>query len=237
VRSVDEDDPSREAPLKLRFAISVLISAAISVAGCSGASEEASSSIPLSGADGDPEAVEAFRVVEAAYVLFNTGDEAWMEVRDRGGSHSAGDEYTPDEGTVGYFDGRQAADAHLDISGCESHGSGEWADIADDGAVAGYYFTCTTVESNAFHGASNIELAEVYGWVVEDGEVVAVSSEGDFDEWFDYPEWFNAWVLIERPELASEIEYVFWGATRAFPTADSVPTVLEYVEEFAETQN
>jgi hypothetical protein len=210
----------------------------LTVMGCSGDSEETSQSVPLSGAEGDAEALEAFAAVEAAYVMFNNGDEAWMEVRDRGSaSPSAADEYVPDEGTVGYFRGTQAADAHLDISGCESHGSGEWSDIADDGTVTGYYFTCTTVESNAFHGASDIEFAEMYNWVVADGEVVAVSSEGDFDEWFDYPEWFNAWVLIEHPELASEIEYVWWGSTRAFPTADSIPTVLEYVEEFAAGRN
>jgi hypothetical protein len=103
--------------------------------------------------------------------------------------------------------------------------------------VAGYYFTCTTIESNAFHGASNIEFAEEYGWVVADGEVAAVSSEGDFDEWFNYSELFNAWVLIQRPEVSSEIEYVWWGSTRAFPTADTVPKALEHVDEFAATQN
>ena len=40
--------------------------------------------IPLAGADGDPQATEAFQAVEAAYNTFNTGDQEWLDLRLRG---------------------------------------------------------------------------------------------------------------------------------------------------------
>ena len=48
--------------------------------------------IPLAGADGDPQAAEEFKAVEAAFHAFNTGDPVWVDVRAMGNAEATSDE-------------------------------------------------------------------------------------------------------------------------------------------------
>ena len=147
----------------MRKAMSVLGLLGLIVAGC-GSSET----------DSEQSALE---VVQGAYDTFNAGDlEEWVAIRDQGSYYE-----TPEE--------KEAAIAYMmellvpQVEGgarfanieCESLGEGEWP-VADAGPVEGYYFTCDTT----FVDSEGVESADAFEWVVADGEVVAVRSDGRF---------------------------------------------------------
>lgn len=126
--------------------------------------------------EGDSEQA-ALEVVEGAYEAFNIGDvDEWVDVRDRGSSYETSEEqaemvaYLRDL-VVSQVDGG----ARFENIECESLGDGEWP-VADAGPVEGYYFECDTV----FVNSAGVESLIAYEWVVADGEVVAVRSNGEF---------------------------------------------------------
>jgi hypothetical protein len=189
-------------------------------------------SVPLAGADDASEATEAFKAVEAAYLAFNTGDPAWVEVRLRGSFfESQEDEDGLLSDQLALWPDYQAANPHLEVSGCASQGHGEWPDIVDEGVPAptGYYFICEATKTDSLYDVAGVQLSETHHWVVDDGEVVAVKGSGGGTEPDAFLDAFQSWLWQTHPEVAGELVPFFSN-----PEHDpgSIPTALEYVEEF-----
>jgi hypothetical protein len=202
-------------------------------------------SISLTGASSDPAATEAFIAVEDAYTAFNTGDARWVEIRNQGSVYeSATQQERLEEHLLAVFAAAHTADARLDVLSCESHGSGTWPDVADGGPIDGYKFTCNAVRTDSFHGGAGMQLDESFVWVASDGEIIAVTSEGDLDAWFGrvnhqfgLTDRFYFWLADAYPRVASEMTFVEWQAKRMFPSIESLPIALEYVDEFVAAQS
>jgi hypothetical protein len=190
-------------------------------------------STPLAGADGDPEATEAFKAVETAYLAFNTGDPAWVELRLRGSFfESQEDEDGLLSNQLAVWQEYQVANPHLEVSACASQGHGEWPDIVDEGVPAptGYYFICETTTTDSLYDVAGVQLSETHHWVVDNGEVVAViGGSGGETEPEAFLDAFQSWLWQTHPEVAGELVPFFSN-----PEHDpgSIPTALEYVEEF-----
>jgi hypothetical protein len=184
--------------------------------------------IPLAGADDDPQAVEAFKAVEAAYGLFNTGDPAWMEVRLRGSFFETEDEADAalSELTAKWSD-EQAWDLQMVVSGCTSQGHGQWPDLVDKGvpAPSGYYFICETTKTDSVYEVAGVSVPGTYHWVVENGAVVAVTSEGSTSQADAFGIALTAWLREAHPEVAADI-------TPLFEDPADVPATVEYAKEF-----
>ena len=136
--------------------------------------------IGLAGCGGGDDADEAaaLAVVQDAYELFNAGDAAWLDVRDRGSSYPS-EEFREESRAEGIieFESEVAGIFRYEDIECESRGLGEWPGIADRGqpVASGYYFVCkTTLTSDAPNATA---VPETFNWVVSNGEVVAVNSD------------------------------------------------------------
>lgn len=188
----------------------------------------------LTGAEGDPAATEAFVAVEDAYETFNSGDITWVEIRNRGSVYDSVRSQEESADTLrGLFVATHAADARIDVIGCQSYGFGTWPEIADDGPIDGYRFACDAVRTDSLRAVAGLQLDEAFVWVVSDDEVVAVTTGPSQDElWMDYPQEFSFWLARTHPEIAAGVEFVEWQGFRVFPMPESLPTVLEYVEEY-----
>jgi hypothetical protein len=196
-------------------------------------------SIPLAGADGNPEATDAFKAVEAAYHAFNTGDPAWVEVRVRGSFFESQEEEDAFLTQIlARWPEAQAANPHLEVSGCASQGDGEWPNVVDEGVPtpSGYYFICETTATDSLYDVAGVQVSETHLWVVNNGEVVAVKgSEGDGSEADLFLYRFESWLNATHPEVNAELTPIFSdreSVTPIFSDPESVPTVLEYAEEF-----
>ena len=198
--------------------------------------------IPLAGADGDPQAVEAFRAVEAAYHAFNTGDPVWVEVRDRGSNPSLEEAEQAEslEGSALFSANQEAWDEHIAVSGCVSSGFGDWSEVTNPGVPTptGYLFICEVIETNSFWSSGGLRLPATYMWVVDEEGVVAVSSREDFSQVNEFDEAFGKWLEETHPEVAAdiipldpayfppEVGHDLWSHP------ESAPTALDYAEEF-----
>lgn len=206
--------------------------------------------IPLAGAADDPQAQEAFEAVEAAFAAYNEGDAAWLEIRGRTtdpyytmssswslvlGADPGYDQKRADH-LLRVFEANQAAGSRYDVIGCRSYGEATW-NPTDQGEIVGHRFTCDAVLTDAFRGASNVSLAESFEWVVADGEIVAVNSVADLDTWWEYTSDFSSFMFVHHRDVSSDISYLsFFGFAEGLaeiPSAQSMPLVLEYVDEFA----
>jgi hypothetical protein len=185
--------------------------------------------IPLAGADGDPQATEAFEAVEAAYNAFNTGDPGWLDIRLRGSFFESQEEKEALLAElVASWPYDLAWDPQIEVSGCVSQGHGQWPNLVDEGVPAptGYYFNCETTRTEAVFEVAGVGTPETYHWVVDNGVVVAVTSgEADASETEAFVGAFESWLRETHPEVAADIVPLFSDAT-------TVPTVLEYAEEF-----
>jgi hypothetical protein len=184
--------------------------------------------IPLEGAEGDPQAAEAFKAVEAAYHAFNTGDPVWVDVRAMGNV----DEMSDEERASGVVDLQANHDmnARIDVSGCESRGYGSWGSVVEQGAPvpSGYYFMCQATETNSLWDVAGIQLPVTYYWVADNGAVQAVRSEEDFAEVDALHEAFDVWLKETHPEV---------DVDTLMKNPETVPTGVEYAEEFVAQSN
>ena len=65
------------------------------------------------------------------------GDDAWVDIRGRGGlarSQARGEEAR--ETNLRIFEAEQAAEGRIEVAQCEWHGTGEWPDVVDPGVPA-----------------------------------------------------------------------------------------------------
>lgn len=192
--------------------------------------------IPVGNLSDDPAETQAFVAVEDAFGIYNSGDSTWVEIRDRGSVYELVlQQKRLEEHLLELFAATHAADAHLNVLGCESRGFGS-SDIADGGPIEGYRFTCDAVRTDSFHGATGLSVDETFEWVVLGEEVVAVTSEFEYEPWVEYTSDFYGWLVREHPDVANEVTFVEWQATKIFPSAESMPTVSEYLDEFAADQ-
>jgi hypothetical protein len=213
----------RAVAIAAAFAV-VAVSAAVVV------SMSSRENIALAGAIDDPQAREAFSAVEAAYDTYNSGDDSWVEIRERSTSVETIDAAFDAHLRLVYA-ADQAAGSRYDVIGCRSFGQDTW-NPSGEGDVIGHRFTCDAVLTDSFRGAANMSILESFEWIVADGEVVAVSSEGDFDPWWAYTSDFQSFMYAEHPEVAGDIAYLSWRGDMVVPAAESMALVLEYVDEF-----
>ena len=117
--------------------------------------------------------------------------------------------------------------ARLDVSGCESRGHGDWGQVVDPGVPTptGYYFICETTETNSLWDMAGIQMSGTYHWVVDNGAVLAVRNEEDAAEVVALHEEFQVWLDEAHPEVATDVDTLL-------SSPETVPTVLEYAEEF-----
>jgi len=221
-----QNEPERKRPwttpwLVAAIAVIVLGVAAIAV------NQTRVPAIPLSGAEGDPQAAEEFRAVEADFNAFNTGDPAWFDIRLRGSFETQGEREALLAEVVASWQKELAANPRIDVSGCASQGHGEWPNLGDEGipAPTGYYFICETTMTDALYDIGGVSVAETYFFVVDNGAVVAVLSQGKKAEADQFLADFHNWMWATHPDVAADL-------VPTYTTAESVPTVLEYAEEF-----
>ena len=169
------------------------------------------------------EEAEALAMVEAAFEAFNSGDiEGWVAargVREDGWVRTA---------RVPYTEALLAAGAHIEVEQCTSNGHG---DLDGSGAYVGYHIICDASESNLFYQAASIGEAVTFEWVVDEGEIIYSSAdEADFDNWLAFNKDFKDWMQSSHADVFGEMSFLV--LTSSFPSAESMPTALEYVEEF-----
>ena len=185
--------------------------------------------IPLAGADGDPQATDAFEAVEAAYNTFNTGDQEWLDLRLRGSFFESQEERDALLAELeASWEDELAWGSHIEVSGCVSQGHGEWPNRVDLGVPAptGYYFICDAALTDSVMDVAGVQIPETYHWVVADGEVVAVTSEIVSGEEADLlTTRFEEWLRQNHPEDVADL-------LPLFSNPETAPTVLEYAEEF-----
>ena len=172
----------------------------------------------------NPAAAEAVAVVEAAYAVYNAGDaEAWLAAVWPQGFQS--------NELIGFgeiYAANAAAGARIHTIDCVPDGFGDWL-IGEEGAVfAGQRVRCVTEETNDFHAPAGLETTLVSAWVVADGAVVAQSAEAEQGESEAFNLEFRNWLARNHKEAALGYDTFPW----MFPKAKSVPTALEYVDEF-----
>jgi hypothetical protein len=163
--------------MKHRLLVAMIVTLALTAAGCGTDAAYPTSTAVVSEADGA--ATDAFEVVSDSYDLYNTGElEAWVEVREKGSSWSP--DVVPSEVLE---DERRRNQSWWNVGAryveteCVSHGLDDWWDIADSGVATGYYFTCLTVLTDNYEDADARQQSEAFNWVVNDGVVVAVNSQ------------------------------------------------------------
>lgn len=188
-------------------------------------------SIELRGADDNPEAIEAFTAVSAAYDSFNAGDiEAWAT-----STIEEGYETDPSDNEFGYLLAARAAGAQYDIEYCDYVGLIE-ADVAPDEAtepniVTGHAFDCAPTMADAFTDAAGINFVEEWRWLVTD-EGLFVPDGGGFDSRLQLQEFmtdFWAWVAREHPDFRVEVSpYLFY----LYPEPENVPRAVELLDDF-----
>lgn len=241
-----QTDPTQKRPRKPGKALALVGGIAIAVIAVGlVATMNNDDSISLAGASDDPAATAAFAAVEDAYLAFNSGDSRWVEIRNSGSAYdSVRYQELVEEHLLALYAASHAADARIDVRGCTSHGLASWPEVADDGPVFGHKFTCNAVRTDSFHGGAGMQLDEPFVWVVSDGEIIAVTSEGDSDARFGpanhqlgLTDQFYFWLADAHPRVASEMTFVEWQAIRVFPSIESLPIALEYVDEFVAAQS
>jgi len=172
--------------------------------------------IPLIGADGDAVAQEAFAGVESAFAAFNSGDmDTWVLWRDE--SEATGADYAYE----------LAAEARIDIEQCTYRGLAEW-DF--DGPLTGHGFDCAVTQTDLILEAAGIELEMTYNWVIgADPESSLGGSNEDFMFVDELMGEYRNWLATSHPDVEASIQY---SSGEDYPTARSVPTALEYIDEF-----
>ena len=136
----------------------------------------------------------------------------------------------PDEISMDIHASMHAAGDRWEVAQCESAGSGDWANLTDSGdIVSGYRFTCEATATNSFHHPAGIVLAETIVFVVEDGVVVAATSDGNAEELRLFNREFQLWLDAKYPDVAVTMRYTQFSG---FPVPEDLATALEYVDEF-----
>lgn len=138
-----------------------------------------------------------------------------------------------------YYSAFAAADHRIDQIDCESRGFGEWTgdggeitQVQDEAeSVTGYGFTCQGSGSNLFHDAAALDPAITLQWVVADGQAILMADAGNEAEWFAFYQQFRNWMRLTHADVADGMEF-HTLPPNAFPTAESMATALEYVDEF-----
>jgi hypothetical protein len=186
------------------------------------------SGIPLEDAEEHPGAAEAFTAVEEAYALHNSGDPAWVEIRDRGSFHA-----TPEAREAMIAEGVEsfpAYEARTDVSRCVAQGFGEWPGTVDAGVPTptGHHFLCYATYSDALLAIAGVSEAATERWVVDDGAVVAVNGSYDWSDSDAFVASFEEWLRTAHPE-AVELPGLFLDGGVDGEAKDQL---LEYAEEF-----
>ena len=196
---------------------------------------------PADQLDPGSDAGRAYQVVLDTYAAYNSGEAArWVELRDRGSRWPS--EATRVDGLqveVEFVRAEHALGSRLASSGCTSHGLSDWPDVADVGLATGYYFTCEMVLTDAIGDAGGLELPESFNWVVSDGDVVAVNSESPEDAdraWGEWASTFLGWLETTHPAAWRGMTFVGYDGEDSFPSAESIPTALRYLDEFVDIQ-
>jgi hypothetical protein len=220
-----QESPSRRLLIGLGVAAAVLLAVAVTV----GVALALTTANPLPPANqvNDPDAAEAVAVVEAAYAAYNAGEtEAWLAAVWPQGFES--------NELVGFgevYAASVAAGARVHTIDCVPHGFGDWLIGENGAAVAGQRVRCATEETNNFHIPAGLEATFVSAWVVADGIIIAFEAEDDFGESEAFNLEFRNWLARNHKEAALGYNTFPW----MFPKADSVPTALEYVDEFVQS--
>ena len=208
-------------------ALPLILTAILAIAACgsSTASAPQEPGIPFSG-EADPDAVEAFEAVEAAYLAYNSGDvETWTTARE-GSDVGFVAELVADYGAA-----LVAAASRIDVSHCVSHGFDDWT--SDDGVITGHRFTCEVAERIPFYEAARLDPSAVHEWIVASGQVVQTGSdEKGFANWLSFNTAFRDWMRATHPAEYAGMRFL--RLTTDFPSAESMSTALEYVDAFVE---
>ncbi|MDJ0925567.1 MAG: hypothetical protein QNJ77_13495 [Acidimicrobiia bacterium] len=177
------------------------------------------------------QALEAFEVVEEAYDAFNSDDaETWVELT-----------WQNDSAGLALNEALLAAEGEAEVTGCTSHGFGEWPDVTIDGfpPAVGYYFSCDVTFTDSFRGPAGVDLVLLAHWVIADGQAQPTEPEPGpgHQEYTAYTSDFRSWLRSTHPEVESRMLFVEADGFPLFPRPTSVPTALEYAEEYAASRS
>ena len=202
--------------------------------------QSAPENIPLSGVT-DEAAVEAFTAVEAAYIAYNSGEAATWAVARSSGPGLPAEALAEEISLVTDISlAEHAAGAHIEITNCESHGFGDWP--TEGGPDTGFRYSCHSTQTDAFHDPAGMVLAEITEWIVADGVIFAASGKDagqvdGFDTWNRFMRRYLVWLEAEHTDVWAELELIDNLPFSIYPAAVSIPTALEYIDEFVASQN
>lgn len=181
----------------------------------------------LRGADGNPDAVEVFGVISAAYEAFNTGDTLAFGIL-----RSAPDlEFEPGSPDVEYAASLKTVGARYTDVSCDYRGFVDIEAAGSDSStepVAGHSFECFVTKIDPFTIAAGIDFVDGHSWSVADGKVLEAFTGSDSQELLQrFMRELATWIRNEHPE--SEYTPIrFWN----YPVAGDIPAALELVDEF-----
>lgn len=177
----------------------------------------------------DDAALEAFAVVESTYVAFNLGDaDAYLGLG------------LTDDDQIPLVRSMFAAGAQVTVERCESLGYGtDWVNAFDRIGTGtglntsvgdGYLIHCEVARTDDFTGAAGLTERTGEDWVIDNGRIVSATgiplNEVDI---VGYAADFRSWMEDKHPDVAATITYI---NLFAWPDEASMPTAIEYVEEF-----
>lgn len=156
----------------------------------------------------------ALDVIEAAVNAYNVGDgEAWALARVPRSYFASQDEYDAELHEVAeWAEMMHAVGGHMEIRECAYAGFDTWTTVQDPGVdpPVGHLFLCEVASTDVFVDAAHIEWVEEFKWVVDDGEVVAVTADSSANEEVKNHQYFEAfarWIEQTRPELVEGLGF------------------------------
>lgn len=99
-----------------------------------------------------------------------------------------------------------------------------------DGPMLGHGFECAATQTDRLLEAAGIELEMTYNWVIgDDPESSLAGSNEDWGVLLEFLQGYHDWLADTHPDVAANVDYEWRNVV---PAAESVPTALEYVDEF-----
>ena len=178
--------------------------------------------IPLYGAEGNVDAEEAFTTVSSAFAAYNAGDmDTWALWREGGAATAADYAY------------ELAAGSRIDVEQCTYRGFQEWP--MDDLLMIGHGFDCVGTQTDKLLSAAGVELETTHNWVIGADPASSLGASNE-DPYFylGFIGEFRDWLATSYPDVELSFDYAIPNPSLAYLTPESVPTALEYIDEFVD---
>jgi hypothetical protein len=133
-----------------------------------------------------------------------------------------------------FYGGRPLAEHYLAAAAFIA-ANDQWT-LTDCALSATNTVACASTKRDDFHGAGGLILTENLQLVFDtDGRISAYGSDADVHaDYFSFGREFRSWLRVAHPDVTASYDSFLYdaGPLSMMPTAEDVPTALEYVNEF-----